>query len=422
MLDLKFIRENSDTVVKKALDKGVSIDIKEILSLDKVCRRLSLSVQKLQEQRNVAVYKKDIDQGKKIKQSLEKEEEEFKKYKDQLDKLLYQIPNPAFDDVPIGNESKNQVIKTVGDKTSFNFQVKDHLSLGESLNIIDVKRAAKVSGSRFAYLKNEGALLEFAIIKLVLDRLSKENFIPIIPPVMIRQEMTQGLGYWQNGGNENYYLVNDYQLNAKQESSSTPLYLIGTAEHAIAAMHKDEVFEDSDLPKKYVAFSSSFRREAGSYGKDTRGILRVHQFDKIEMVAFVKKQEDQRQREEFLSIVEGFMQDLKLPYQLVKLASGDISFPTAETIDVETWIPSEKKYRETHSISTTTSFQSRRLNIRYKTNNEKEYAHIINGTAFAIQRIIVAILENYQKEDGSVEIPQILQKYLDKKIISVKKI
>ena len=233
--------------------------------------------------------------------------------------------------------------------------------------------------------------------------------------------MTEGLGYWQAGGNENYYLVSDYEKENEGKEKDNPLYLIGTAEHAIVPMHKDEIFDEKDLPKRYVGFSSAFRREAGTYGKDTRGIVRVHQFDKIEMVAFVRQEDEKEEGKKLLSLAESFMNDLDLPYQVVQLASEDLAFPTAETIDIETWMPSQNKYRETHSISTTTDFQSRRLNIKYKDGDKKKFVHILNGTAFAVGRTIIAILENYQKEDGSILIPKILQKYLHSEKITSKK-
>ena len=262
------------------------------------------------------------------------------------------------------------------------------------------------------FLKNEGVLLEFALIQFVVEKLTQEGFTPLIPPVLIRREITDGLGYWQAGGNENYYFVRDYELSEDEQVKSLDLYLSGTGEHSTVPMHKDEVFAEKDLPKRYVIFSSCFRREAGTYGKDTRGIFRVHQFDKVEMVSFVKPEDDRKEREKLLFLVEKMMQDLGLPYQLVRLASGDLGFPSAETVDIETWIPSQKKYRETHSISTTTDFQARRLNIKFQEGNEKKFVHILNGTAFAIGRTIIAILENYQEKDGSVIIPKILQKYL----------
>ncbi|OGE23554.1 serine--tRNA ligase, partial [Candidatus Daviesbacteria bacterium RIFCSPHIGHO2_01_FULL_38_8] len=279
----------------------------------------------------------------------------------------------------------------------------------------------KVSGSRFYYLKNEGVLLELALLQYALKKLMAEGFSPIFPPALIKQDITQGLGYWAGGNHNNYYLVQDFEEVEKGVENPNPLYLIGTAEHALVPMHKDEVFKEEALPKKYVGFSPSFRREAGTYGKDTRGILRVHQFNKVEMVAFVRVEDDQETRKHLLNLAESFMQDLRLPYQVVQLASGDTSFPAAETIDIETWLPGQDKYRETHSISTTTDFQARRLNIKYKDQSgQMKFVYILNGTAFAIGRTLIAILENYQQEDGSVKVPEVLIPYTGFDVIKPK--
>ncbi len=428
MIDLNFLREHPQEVQKAAKDKGVNINVEHILEIDKKYKELSVAVQKLREERNVLTgsmkgkpTKEQIEKGKKLKEKLEKQDYALKAVWEELKEKLYQIPNFPLDTVPVGDPSKFKIIKKVGEIKKLDFNPKDHLELGENLDIIDVVRASKVSGSRFAYLKNEGALLELALIQFAMGKLVKEGFIPIFPPSLIKQELTEGLGYWQAGGNENYYLVSDYEKENEGKEKDNPLYLIGTAEHAIVPMHKDEIFDEKDLPKRYVGFSSAFRREAGTYGKDTRGIVRVHQFDKIEMVAFVRQEDEKEEGKKLLSLAESFMNDLDLPYQVVQLASEDLAFPTAETIDIETWMPSQNKYRETHSISTTTDFQSRRLNIKYKDGDKKKFVHILNGTAFAVGRTIIAILENYQKEDGSILIPKILQKYLHSEKITSKK-
>lgn len=428
MIDINLLRENPELVQKAAKDKNVDVNIPHILEIDKKYKELSISVQNLREQRNILTAsmkgkpsRQHLEKGKILKGKLDKEENALKAVGDELKEKLYQIPNLPLNTVPVGDPSKFEIIKTVGKPTKFNFTPRGHLELGENLDIIDVQRASKISGTRFGYLKNEGALLEFALIHFALETLIKEGFVPVVPPALIKKEITDKLGYWhgrldeKHTANENYYLVSD------PEEHRQGLYLIGTAEHAIAPMHKDEVFNEKDLPKRYVGFSSAFRREAGTYGKDTRGILRVHQFDKVEMVSFVKPVDDEKERKKILSLAQSLMQDLDLPYQTVRLASEDLAFPTAETIDIETWIPSQNKYRETHSISTTTDFQARRLNIKYKYGNEKKFVHILNGTAFAIGRTIISLLENYQQKDGSILIPKILQKYLHFKKITPKK-
>ncbi|OGH39205.1 MAG: serine--tRNA ligase [Candidatus Levybacteria bacterium RIFCSPLOWO2_01_FULL_38_21] len=419
MLDIKFIRENPKEVQEGAEDKGIKIDINQILDSDKKYRKLSELIQKLREERNKTAEKKDIEKGKEIKEKLDKQKQELRLAKEALDDLLLKIPNLPLKDVPVGNESKNKIIKKVGTPKKFDFKPCDHLEIGETLDIIDVKRAVKVSGTRFGFLKNEAVLLEFALVQFVLEKLLKENFIPVIPPVLIKNEITKALGYWQAGGNENYYFLRDYELEEDGKAKSLNLYLAGTGEHVAVPMHKDEVFKSNELPKRYIVFSSCFRREAGSYGKDTRGIFRVHEFDKLEMISFVTPEDDEKERKKLLQFAEELVNQLGLSYQLVRLATRDMSFPAAETIDIEIWVPSQNKYRETHSISTTTDFQARRLNIRYlpagkagQEGNEKNYVHILNGTALAIGRTIIAILENYQQKDGSVEIPKVLQKYL----------
>ncbi|MBI4058895.1 serine--tRNA ligase [Candidatus Microgenomates bacterium] len=418
MLDINYIRENPEKVKKGISAKGCDIKlVDQTLMADKQYRELLQEVEELRAQRNQAAKNKDIEKGKLIKAQLGKKEEALAIIEQEFNNLLTSLPNLPAEGVPEGDESKNEVLRTVGEPKKLNFKVRDHVELGEMLDIIDIERAAKVSGSRFGYLKNEGVMLELALVNFAMETLVKEGFSPVIPPALIKKEITEGLGYWQGGGNENYYLVMDLEENEQG------LYLVGTGEHAVVPMLQGETLEARELPKKYAAFSPCFRREAGSYGKDTKGILRVHQFDKVEMVAFVKPDDDEVERRKLLAISEGFMQALGLPYQVVKLASGDLSIPAAETIDIETWIPSQDKYRETHSISTTGDFQARRLNIKYLpagadkpaqagTNaNEKKYVHILNGTALAIGRTIIAILENYQQEDGSVKIPQVLQKY-----------
>lgn len=413
MIDIKLLRENPEKIKEASESKNINIniDIEKILGADKKVRELDASVQKLREDRNKAAKEKNIEKGKKIKDELDKLEKELNSEKEVLYKLLLEIPNLPAKDVKAGkDESENEVVRKFMLPSDFSFTARDHLDIGEDLNLIDVKSAAKVSGTRFSYLKNEAVLLEFALAQYAFENLVKEGFIPIVPPVLIRKEITDGLGYWNGGGNEDYYLVSD-------PSEKSEYYLVGTAEHSIVPFHKDEVLNKRDLPKRYLGFSSAFRREAGSYGKDTRGIFRVHQFDKIEMVSFVAEENDDKEHEYLLGLEEKLWQGLEIPYQVVKMCTGDLGFPIARKYDIEAWMPSQKKYREVTSVSTATDFQSRRLNIKYNDGGKKRFVHILNGTAFAIGRTIVAILENYQREDGSVEIPKVLQKYLGKEFI-----
>ncbi len=411
MLDIKYIRENQKEVEEGALKKGVTLDLAVILDLDTKYRELNTSVQNLQAQRNAAAKERNIEEGKRIKIEMEGLEAELKELKQKLDTLLLKVPNLPLSDVPVGGEDDFEIIKTVGDPKKLDFKPRDHLELGELLDIIDVERATKVSGARFTYLKNEAVFLELALVQFALETLRGKNFSPIFPPVLIKQEITQDLGYWNEENKNNYYITTNVEEIEKGKESENSLYLVGTAEHSIVPMHKDETFQAKDLPKRYAGFSPAFRREAGSYGKDTKGILRVHQFEKVEMVSYVKQEDDLSELEFLTATAEKFMSDLGLSYRVVRLASRDISFPAAKTLDIETWMPAQEKYRETHSISTTGTFQAKRLGIKYQDGNDKKFASILNGTAFAIGRTLIAILENYQQEDGSVVIPEVLQKY-----------
>jgi seryl-tRNA synthetase len=417
MIDINTIRSNPQLIQKSAKDKNVDINIEHILEIDKKHKELSIVAQKLREERNVLTNSikgkpnlQQIEKGKILKEKLGKEENAQKAVWEELKTELCKIPNPAKPDVKIGkNDTENEILRKVGMTTQFNFKPKDHLEIGEKLDIIDVHRASKISGARFYFLKNAGVLLEFALRELAFEILLKEGFIPVIPPVLIKKEVMKGLGYMEKGGDEDMYIL-----------EKDNLVLVGTSEQSIVSMHADEVLNEKDLPKRYIGFSTCFRREAGSYGKDTRGILRAHQFDKIEMVSYVKQGEDDEEHEYLLSLEEKLLQVLEIPYQVVKMCTGDLGFPAARKYDLEAWIPSENKYREVTSTSTTTDFQSRRLNIKYKKQDKTEFVNILNGTAFST-RPIIAILENYQQEDGSVLIPKILQKYLNFEKITSKK-
>lgn len=405
MLDLNYIRENQDKIKEKSAAKNIDVNIDKIIDLDQKYREKLQEVQSLREERNKAAKGLDIEKGKEIKEKLGTLETDLTSLEDELSKALFKIPNPSKDDVKVGrDDSENEVIKTQGVKKEFSFNVRDHLELGEILDIIDMERAAKVSGSRFAYLKNDGALLQFALYNFALETLLPEGFVPIIPPVIINTETMRGLGYMENGGEEDMFHFRDDEK-----------VLVGTAEHSLVPMHKDEVLDSKKFPLRYVGISSAFRREAGSYGKDTRGIFRVHQFDKVEMVSFVRNGEDDSEQEFLLSLEEKLFQGLGIAYQVVKMCTGDLGFPAARKYDIEAWIPSQEKYREVTSVSTVTDFQSRRLNIKYSEEGQKKYANVLNGTAFAIGRTIIAILENYQQEDGSVVIPEVLRKYMNGK-------
>lgn len=419
MLDIQIIRDNPDHIQKAAKDKRVDVDVHHVLEIDTKYRELALSVQKLREERNRHTEsikgrkptEEEITKGKEIKERMEKEEKAMDAVSAELQEWLLKIPNPAKPDVPFGkDDSENVVMKKYKEPTAFTFTPKDHLELGETLDIIDVKNAAKVAGARFSYLKNEGALLELALKQLAFEVLIKEGFTPVIPPVLIKKQIMDDLGYTAMGEDENiFYLDKD------------EMYLVGTSEQSVVPIHKDDVLKKEDLPKRYVSYSTCFRREAGSYGKDTKGIFRVHQFNKVEMVSFVEEGKDDEEHEYMLSLEEKFFQMLEIPYQVIRICTGDLGFNAARKYDIEAWIPSQNKYREVTSTSTVTDFQSRRLNMKYQDGNEKKYLSVLNGTAFSMNRPIIAILENYQQEDGSVVIPEVLRKYIGKDKITKKK-
>ena len=416
MLDINLIRENPQKVKEASLAKGVTVDTETILKLDGEFQNLQREIQTIREERNAFAKSitgkptsEQVEKGKKIKEQLETKEKAFFEIESQLKELLLQIPNPAKPDVKVGkDDSENEVIKTVGEPKKFSFKPKDHLELGESLGIIDVKKAALVSGARFDYFLGDGALLENALRQYAFDTLVAEGFIPVIPPVLIKKEIMEGLGYTAMGEAENIFSLD-----------KDGLYLVGTSEQSVVPLHMNDVLQKEDLPRRYVSFSACFRREAGSYGKDTRGILRVHQFNKVEMVSFVAEGEDDREHEYLLSLEEKFFESLGLPYQVVRICTGDLGFNAARKYDIEAWLPSQEKYREVTSTSTVTDFQSRRLNIRYQDGAERKYLSVLNGTAFSMNRPIIAILENYQQEDGSVVIPEVLRKYMGKEKISI---
>lgn len=409
MLDIKFIRENPDKVKEGCKKKQVKVDINKLLELDKNKREELEKIEGLRAKQN-KLGKNEIQKAKEIKAKLKKLEPGLEKIKKEFQELMIQIPNLPFDEVlPGEGEKDNLVLREVGERTKFEFQPKDYLEIAENLDLIDVKRAAKVSGSRFGYLKRQAVLLEFALVNFTFDILTKQGFIPIVPPVMIKPEMAFGMGYpEQFDGKEAYYLEKDN------------LFLIATAEQSLGVMHTDEIFEEKDLPRRYVGFSTCFRRESGSYGKDTRGIFRVHQFDKIEMFSFCKPENSKKEHQFFLQIEEKLTKKLKIPYRIIRICTGDLGFPVAAKYDVEAWLPSQNCYRETHSTSNCTDFQSRRLNIRYRMTKAKglSFVHTVNGTVFAIGRTLIAIIENYQQKDGTIIVPDVLQKYLGFKKIS----
>lgn len=417
MLDINLIRENpekvKDGVSKKNTDPKL---VDKFLRLDDDWRQKTAAIDQLKTEQNALSKEmagKKTDHLLSRAQILKKRITEVSKEKEVLeikrDEILNCLPNLPQEDVPVGKDvSANQILRKVGKKPKFSaeggFTPKDYLALAESANLINIKKASEVSGSRFGYLLGDAALLEFALVKLAFDVLLKERFIPVVPPVMIRPQVFTDMGRLAaDQKEERYYLQKD------------ELYLVGSAEHTIGPIHMNDVLEESELPRRYVAFSTCFRREAGSYGKDTRGILRVHQFDKVEMFSFSHPEDSVKECDFLLSMQEKLMQSLKLPYRVVAISTGDMGFTDAKQYDVETWLPGTGEYRETHSCSNTTDFQARGINVKYKTKNgKKEFIHMLNATGFAMGRTIIAIIENYQTKEGAVKIPDILRDYVGK--------
>lgn len=400
MLDINFIRQNPQKVKQGAQKKGVNVDINLLLEADKKKRSLLQKIESLRAEKN-KLAKGDVQRGKQIKSKIKTLEPELENVEERLTSLLLQIPNLPFDDVPLGKDERaNRVLYEVGKKPKFSFKPKAHYQLGQSLDLVDTKRAAKISGTRFGILKNEAVLIEFALVNFALRTLLKEKFIPLVPPVMLKEKMAKGTGYFESTDRDEAYFF-----------EKDNLFLVGTSEQSVVAMHADEVFNENDLPKRYVAFSTCFRREAGSYGKDTKGILRVHQFDKVEMVSFCRPEDSKKEHQFLLKMQEKLMKPLEIPYRVVEICTGELGRPAAKKYDIECWLPSEGRYRETHSTSNCTDFQARRLNIRYRSKQGKlNFVHTLNATAFAIGRILIMLIENYQQKDGSVKFPEFLWK------------
>lgn len=420
MLDIKLIREKPDYVKKAIESKGYKAPIDDILHLDSERRKFQKQVDDFAATKNKTskeISKANKEDREKLiaeMREVDKKSDAIKQYLESiantLDKLLLELPNLPAEDVKVGkNDSENEVTRTVLKQPKFTFTPLDHMALGETLDIIDTERAAKVSGSRFSYLKNQAAMLEFALVRFALDKLTKKGFKFLIPPVMVKTDSLRDSGHLMAGEEtERYAFPQD------------DLYLVGTSEQSVVPMHRDEIFEEKQLPLRYVAFSTCFRREAGSYGKDVKGILRLHQFDKLEMVSFVRPEDSEAEHEFLLKCEEEIMKELKLPYHVLKMCTGDLGGTAARKYDIEAWIPSQKQYRETHSTSNCTDFQARRLNIRMRRKGGLELVHILNGTAVT-GRVLIAILENYQNKDGSVEAPKVLRKYVGFKKINVLK-
>jgi seryl-tRNA synthetase len=415
MLDIKFIRENLVDVEKALAKKGQEYDLEKVIKLDDQKRDLQIRTETLQAEANsLAKAGERSDRAVEIKTMLKDLEPQLTEAKEKLFAEMAVIPNLPDESVPASGTGDKEEYKW-GEIPQFDFEIKDHLELGESLDLIDMERAARVSGARFYYLKNQAVLLEFALINYLTDKLVKRGFTPMLVPDLVKEEAMFGTGFFPAEKNE------IYQVNADGDN----LYLIGTAEVPLASYHAGETLKEEELPKKYFGFSTCFRREAGTYGRDTKGIIRVHQFEKLEMFVFSKPEESWQIFEELYKINREVFEDLGLPYHQININAGELGAPNAKKIDTEVWFPSQNVYRELTSCSNDTDYQARRLNCRYqKTENGKrstEFVHTLNNTALAIPRALVAIFENYQQPDGSIRIPEVLQKYTGFKEIKKEK-
>ena len=429
MLDIALIRNNPELVKKGIATKNANPDMVDaFLALDQKWRNATTELDKLRALQRTLSEERKIDEAKANKEQIKKLEYDLQEMSAERDILWARIPNIPLPDVVLGkSDADNIVLREVGERTHFKFSPKDYLAIAYALGIIDTERAAKVSGSRFGYLLGDMVLLEFALLqfatKILTDKnilrkiitaqklkISEKPFIPVLPPVLISKESMSAMGYLERGEDEIYHLPKDN------------LYIVGTSEQSLGPMHMNETFQAQDLPLRYFGFSSCFRREAGSYGKDTKGILRVHQFNKSEMFTFVLPEASQDEHEFLLAIEEYLMQQLEIPYHVLNICTADLGDPAAKKYDVEAWLPGqlggEGEYRETHSTSNCTDYQARRLNVKFRPegNAPSQYVHTLNGTVFS-ERPLIAIIENYQTEDGKIEIPKVLQPYIGKKII-----
>jgi seryl-tRNA synthetase len=411
MLDLKAIREDPDTYRAGLARRGVGDRVDELLRLDEERRRLTTRVEELRAEQNRAskaigaASAEDrpqlIAEVKKVSDELEELEPTLERVATELDSVMAELPNLADASVPIGQSDDDNVeIKKVGEPPAFDFPVRDHVELGELNHTIDIERAVRTSGSRFAYLMGPLVLVQWALVRYALDTLIAKGFMPVVPPVLVREEALFGTGFLPEGA-ESIYATRDDDL-----------FLVGTSEVPLAALHQGEILDGERLPLRYAGYSTCFRREAGTYGKDTRGIFRVHQFDKVEMFTFTRPEDSRAEHDFLVSIEEEIVQGLGIPYRLVNVCTGELGAPAAKKIDLEAWLPGQEKYRELTSCSNCTDYQARRLAARFRTDRGTEPMHTLNGTATAISRTLIAITENFQQADGSVPMPEVLHPYL----------
>lgn len=419
MLDIKFIRSNPDEVVRAMKTRGMNLDLSEFLSLDERRRKILSEVEQLKSKRNtvskeIGMMKKNGENADELVKEMGQVGDEIKKLDDDvkeidaaLRNIVLAIPNIPDKSLPIGGEQDYRVERTWGEPKQFDFEAKGHWDIGEKLNILDFERATKVTGTRFTFYRGLGAKLERAVISLMLDIHTTENgYEELIPPYMANKDSMTGTGQLPKFAEDMFKLEGmDY-------------YLIPTAEVPVTNYYRDEILDEKNLPIKHCAFSPCFRAEAGSYGRDTRGIIRQHQFHKVELVKFAHPENSFEELEKLTNDAEKILQRLELPYRVITLATGDIGFSSAKTYDIEVWLPSFNTYREISSCSNFLDFQARRANIRYRDKNGKvQFVHTLNGSGLAVGRTVAAILENYQQADGSVIVPTALRPYMGVDVI-----
>jgi len=416
MLDLKAIRSEPERFREALARRGASEQIDELLALDARRRQLLPEVENAQAERKT--LSKQIGQKKGageeaeaerlmetvggLKEKIESGKEELERVDSELQALALTLPNLPDPDAPEGmTEDDAVVLREVGERPSFDFEPRDHLEIGTELDLIEIEAAAELSGSRFAYLKGDLVLLELALVRFAIETVRAEGHEPVVPPVLVREEALEGTGFLPGDRDQIYEIPKD------------ELFLTGTSEVALAGLHADQILEADALPLRYCAFSTCFRREAGAAGRDTRGIFRVHQFDKVEMFSFVEPDASREEHERLLSIEERILQELEIPYRVVNVAVGDLGAPAAKKYDCEAWIPSQGRFRELTSCSNTTDYQARRLGARYRPAEGEalQPVHTLNGTACAVGRTIIALIENRQESDGSFTLPNSLHRY-----------
>jgi seryl-tRNA synthetase len=399
MIDIRAAREQPEAMRTALARKGAADVFDELLAADGAVRQVQPRVEELRaaRKRKGKPTPEQLAELERVKQELQGLEQQLAAAEAQRKELLERVPNPPDEETPDGSTDEDAVeIRRIGDQPSFDFPVRDHLALAEAHGWIDLERGAKVSGARFAYRLGDVALLELALYRFALDRLVTRGFTPVLPPVLVREEAMYGTGFFPTDE------VNIYGVERDE------LYLVGTSEVPLAAMRGGEILDGDELPLRYAGYSTCFRREAGAAGKDTRGMFRVHQFDKVEMFVFTRPESSRDEHDRLLAIEEELVQELELPYRVVNVAAGDLGASATKKYDIEAWFPAQERYREITSTSNTTDYQSRRLAIRYRA-DEKQLTpvHTVNGTAVTA-RAMVALMENFQEQDGSVRVPQVL--------------